>query len=73
MQSLKELNALVERLTSALPDLGLDDNQQEEYSTMLLWLQNQVETGEPAEWIVDECMKYFKVIVDQRISLRAAS
>jgi hypothetical protein len=34
MQSLPELNTLVERLTATLPDLGLDDDQQEEYSTM---------------------------------------
>ena len=73
MQSLKELNALVERLTSALPNLGLDDDQQEEYGTMLLWLQNQVETGEPAEWIVDECMKYFNVVGGTQIPLRIAS
>jgi len=27
---------------------------------MLLWLQNQVETGEPSERIVTECIAYFK-------------
>jgi hypothetical protein len=26
---------------------------------MLLWLQNQVETGEPSERIVQQCLEYF--------------
>lgn len=60
MPTLTELSALVEKLAAAIPDRNLDGDEQEEYSTMLLWLQNQVETGEPSERIVAECLAYFK-------------
>ena len=60
MPTLTDLTALVERLAAAIPDLKLDGDEQEEYSTMLLWLQNQVETGEPSEAIVNRCLTYFK-------------
>ena len=51
MPTLTDLNALVEKFAAAIPNLNLDGDDQEEYSTMLLWLQNQVETGEPSERI----------------------
>lgn len=60
MPTLTDLNALVEKLAAAVPDLNLDGDQQEQYSTMLLWLQNQVESGEPSIAIVDRCLAYFK-------------
>jgi len=60
MPSLTDLNALVEKFAAAIPNLNLDGNEQEEYSTMLLWLQNQVETGEPSERIVNECLAYLE-------------
>jgi hypothetical protein len=60
MPTLTELSALVEKLAATIPNLNLDGDDQEEYSTMLLWLQNQVETGEPSEAIVNECLAYFK-------------
>ena len=60
MPSLTDLNALVEKFAAAIPNLNLDGNEQEEYSTMLLWLQNQVETGEPSERIVSECLAYLE-------------
>lgn len=59
MLTLSELSTLVEKLAAAIPDLNLDGDEQEEYSTMLLWLQNQVETGEPSEAIVHKCLAYF--------------
>jgi len=59
MQSILDLQALVEKYAAALPDLNLEDDDQEEYSTMLLWLQNQIETGEPSEKIVKQCLDYF--------------
>ena len=59
MPTLTDLNALVEKLAAAIPNLDLDGDEQEEYSTMLLWLQNQVETGEPSEPIVKRCLAYF--------------
>jgi len=67
MPTLTDLTALVENLAAGLPELNLDGDEQEEYSTMLLWLQNQVETGEPSERIVGECLEYFK-----RLESRAA-
>ena len=67
MASLTDLTALVEKLAAAIPKLNLDWDEQEEYSTMLLWLQNQVESGEPSGAIVNECLAYF-----QRIESRAA-
>jgi len=54
------LNALVERLAAAIPDLGLDGEEQEESSTMLLLLENQVEMGEPSRAIVERCLGYFQ-------------
>ena len=60
MPTLTDLTSLVERLAAAIPDLNLEGDDQEEYSTMLLWLQNQVETGEPSEAIVNRCLVYFK-------------
>jgi N-acetylneuraminic acid mutarotase len=68
MPTLTDLTALVEKLAAAIRDLNLDGDEQEEYSTMLLRLQNQIETGEPSEWFVNECLEYFR-----RVESRAAS
>lgn len=59
MQTLTDLTALVEKYAATIDDLNLDADQLEEYSTMLLWLQNQVETGEPSERVVTACLAYF--------------
>ncbi|MBS1803834.1 MAG: hypothetical protein JST28_10740 [Acidobacteria bacterium] len=59
MPNTTELGALIERYAAALSQLNLDGDEQEEYSTMLLWLQNQVETGEPSERVVRQCLEYF--------------
>jgi len=59
MQTLNDLTALVDTLATGVSELNLDGEEQEEYSTMLLWLQNQVETGEPSERIVKQCLAYF--------------
>lgn len=67
MQTLTDLIALVEKYAAAIDDLNLDANEREEYSTMLLWLQNQMETGEASEKIVQECLAYFS-----RFEARAA-
>jgi hypothetical protein len=63
MQTLSSLSALVDKFAALLPELDLDGDEQEEYSTMLLRLQNQVETGEPSEWIVNECLNYLNGVV----------
>jgi hypothetical protein len=60
MPTLTDLHSLIDRYAAALPKLDLDGEQQEEYSTMLLWLQNTVETGEPNGKIVGQCLSYFK-------------
>jgi hypothetical protein len=60
MHTVTDLSSLVEKLADAIPGLNLDGDELEEYSTMLLWLQNQVETGEPSETIVNKCLAYFK-------------
>jgi len=67
MPTLTDLTRLVEKLAAAIPNLNMDGEEQEEYSTMLLWLQNQLETGEPSDRIVNECLAYF-----QRVESRAA-
>jgi len=59
MRTLADLNALVEKYAASISDLNLDGDELEEYSTMLLWLQNQVETGEPSEAIVKQSLAYF--------------
>jgi len=53
MQSLLDLRILVDKYAADIPELNLDSDEQEEYSTMLLWLQNQVEGGtpNPSMWI----------------------
>ena len=53
----------MEKFAAAIPGLNLDGEELEDYSTVLLWLQNQVETGEPNEAIVNICMNYFKRFV----------
>lgn len=60
MQSLSDLTALLERYIAAIPSLNLDGDDLEEYSTVLLRLQNQVETGEPSERIVRECLAWLQ-------------
>lgn len=49
----------MKKFAAAIPNMNLDGDEQEEYSTMLLWLQNQIETGEPSEAIVKQCLEYF--------------
>jgi hypothetical protein len=58
MQSLLDLHLLVDKFAALLPDLNLDGDEQEEYSTMLLRLQNQVEGCEPNETFVDHCLDW---------------
>ena len=47
MPTVADLTAIVEKLAAEIPDLNLTEDEQEEYGTMLLRLQNTVETGEP--------------------------
>jgi len=60
MQTLTDLTALVEKYAAGIEDLNLDGDELKEYSTVLLRLQNQVETGEPNERIVKECLAYLE-------------
>jgi hypothetical protein len=60
MQTLTDLTALLEKCIASIPALNLDGDELEEYSTMLLRLQNQIETGEPSERVVKECLGYLE-------------
>ena len=40
MSTLTDLTTLVEKLAQSVPELNLDADEQEEYSTMLLWLES---------------------------------
>lgn len=57
MQSLHALYVLVDDYVAMIPELNLDGDELEEYSTVFLHLQNQIETGEPSDRIVNECIK----------------
>jgi hypothetical protein len=56
MQTLYSLYMLVDKYATQIEKLNLDGDQLEEYSTVLLHLQNQVETGEPSHKIVNQCL-----------------
>ena len=58
MQSLLDLHLLVDQFAELLPGLNLDGDEQEEYSTMLLWLQNLAEGGTPNDTYVDQCLDW---------------
>jgi hypothetical protein len=58
MQRLPDLYLIVDKFASLLPNLNLDGDEQEEYSTMLLRLQNKVEGGTPNQTFVDRCLEY---------------
>jgi hypothetical protein len=58
MKSLLDLHVLVDKYAAVLPNLNLDGDEQEEYSTMLLWLQNQVEGRTPNQTYVDQCLAW---------------
>jgi len=65
MQSLLDLYLLVDKYAAALPHLNFEGDDQEEYTTMLLWLQNQVEGGTPSQKIVDEFLAYLSGMAAQ--------
>jgi hypothetical protein len=58
MHTLKDLTALLEKYVARIPSLNLDGDDLEEYSTVLLRLQNQIETGEPSARVVSECLAW---------------
>jgi hypothetical protein len=60
MQTLSDLTLLLEKYIAAIPALNLDGDELEEYSTVLLQFQNQLETGEPSERIVKTCLAYLE-------------
>jgi hypothetical protein len=62
MQTLTDPIVLLEKYIEAIPALNLDGNEMEEYSTVLLRLQNQLETGERSERIVKECLAYLDTV-----------
>ena len=58
MQSVYALYKLVDKYASEIEKLNLDGDQLEEYSTVLLHLQQQVEIGEPNQKIVSQWLAY---------------
>lgn len=60
MQSLLDLHILVDKFAQLIPELNLDGDEQEEYSTTLLWLQNQVEGGTPNPTFVYRCLTWLE-------------
>ena len=58
MQSIYGLYLLMDEYATAIEKMNLDGDELEEYSTVLLRLQNQVETGEPSDRIVNECLDW---------------
>ena len=66
MPAITDLTARLEGLAAAIPDLNLG-GEQEKYSTRASGFQNQVETDDPSERIVNECLAYFV-----RFKIRAA-
>ena len=60
MQTLTDLTLLLEKYIAGIPTLNLDGDELEEYSTVLLQFQNQVETGEPSERVVKKCLAYLE-------------
>ncbi|HEY2467265.1 MAG TPA: hypothetical protein VGI45_05385 [Terracidiphilus sp.] len=65
--TLADLDALVQKFAAQVRELPLTDDEKQEYGTILNWLRNEVKTGEPSEWIVEECMKYFNVMTSRRV------
>ena len=60
MQTLSDLTLLLEKYIAGIPALNLDGDELEEYSTVLLQFQNQLETGEPSERVVKKCLAYLE-------------
>lgn len=60
MQSLLDLHPLADKLAEALPHLKLTGDEQEEYRTMLLCLQNRIERGTRNQTFVDRCLEWLE-------------
>ena len=58
MQSVYSLYKLVDKYASEIEKLDLNNAQLAEYSSVLLQLQKQVETGEPRHKIVNLWLAY---------------
>ena len=65
MQSLLDLHLLVDKYVEALLHLSLNGDEQEEYSTMLLCLQNHVEGGTPNPKTVGHCLDWLECFTER--------
>jgi len=65
MQSLTDLTLLLQKYVAGIPALNLDGDELEEYSTVLLQFQNQLETGEPNDQVVKKCLAYLEQFKSQ--------
>ena len=73
MQSLLDLYLVVDRFAIQLPKLNLDGEDQEEYSTVLLQLQNQVEGGTPNPKVVEKCLSSLEQFTKQALRIQGAA
>jgi hypothetical protein len=73
MQSIYGLYVLVDKYATAIEKLNLGGDELEEYSTVLLRLQNQVETGEPSDRIVNECIDWLSRFTAQARPLEGSA
>ena len=58
MQTVYSLYKLVDKYASEIEKLDLNGAQLEEYSSVLVQLQKQVETGEPSHKIITHWLAY---------------
>lgn len=60
MRSVYALYKLVDKYASEIEKLNLDSDQLKEYSTVLIHLQNQVNTLYPSDRVVNECLAWLQ-------------
>jgi hypothetical protein len=57
---LEKRDVFIAEMPWTFPAPKLDSDELEEYSTVLLLLQKQIETGEPSERVVKKCLAYLE-------------
>lgn len=60
MQPLLDLHLRVDNFAAARLALKLTGHEHEEYSSMLLWLQNRIEGGTPNQTFVNRCLEWLE-------------
>ena len=60
MRSMYNLYLLVDKYATQIEKLNLDGDELEQYSSVLLQLQNEVEGGAQSERIVEQCIEMLR-------------